>query len=172
VAATSGVLIVGAYGTGKSSVCVEIADVLESTGKAFGAIDLDWLAWYDAPGHSEGHDHRDPVVLANISSVVDHYLRAGVEHFVLAGAVWSAAELAAIQSVVPFQLRVVRLTLPFEQIEARLSHAVTTGRAKDLQEARRQTDQPAGPHIGDLVASNDRPIREVADEILDWLDWR
>jgi hypothetical protein len=163
------VLIVGPYGTGKTSVCAEIAEVLEAAGKSYGAIDLDWLAWYEAPDHSEQHDRRDPVALANLSSVVDNYLRAGVERFVLAGAVWSEAELEAIRSVLPFPLRVVRLTLPYDEIEARLAPAATTGRAGDLAEARRQIAQ--GATLGDLVVANDRPIRQVADEILAWLDW-
>jgi adenylate kinase len=39
VSAPAGVLIVGVYGSGKSSVCEEIAEVLESSGMAYGAID-------------------------------------------------------------------------------------------------------------------------------------
>ena len=167
----SGVLIIGVYGSGKSSVCEEIAEALESAGMPYGAIDLDWLGWYDVPGHREGHDRRDPVALANLSSVVDHYLSAGVEHFVLAGAVWSGLELAALRSALPFPLRVVQLTLPYEEIEARLSSAVTTGRANDLQEAKRQSSQ-VSLDLGDVVVANDRPIREVADAILDWVNWR
>ncbi len=166
-----GVLIVGVYGSGKSSVCEEIAELLESAGMAYGAIDLDWLWWYDAPGRTEGHDRGDPVGLANLSSVVGNYVSAGVEHFVLAGAVWSNAELAAIRAKLPFPLQVVQLTLPYEEIEARLSSAVTTGRANDLQEAKRQSEQ-VSLEIGDVVIANDRPIREVADEILAWLGWR
>ena len=108
----SGVLIVGVYGSGKSSVCEEIAELLETAGMAYGAIDLDWLGWYDAPSRRHGHDCRDPVALANLASVVEHYVSAGVEHFVLAGAVWSDLELAAIRSTLPFPLRVVQLTLP------------------------------------------------------------
>jgi Mrp family chromosome partitioning ATPase len=45
---SAGVLIVGVYGTGKTSVCTEIAEVLEAAGVSYGAIDLDWLGWYDA----------------------------------------------------------------------------------------------------------------------------
>jgi hypothetical protein len=166
----AGVLIVGVYGSGKSSVCEEIAEVLESSGRAYGAIDLDWLAWYDGPTRGEGHDRRDLVALANLSAVVGNYLAAGVEHFVLAGSVWSAPELAAIRSAVPFPLRVVQLTVPYDEIAARLSPAVTTGRANDLQEARRQSEQ-VRLDIGEVVIANDRPIREVADEILEWLGW-
>ena len=165
----TGVLIIGVYGSGKTSVCEEIAETLESAGRPYGAIDLDWLTWYEAPGHSTGHDGGDPVALANLSDVVGNYLRAGVELFVLAGSVWSEAELEAIRSVLPFPLRVVRLTLPYEEIEARLSPAVTTGRARDLQEAKRQCALDLA--LGELVVDSNRPIGQVADEILGWLDW-
>lgn len=43
------VLITGVYGTGRTSVCEELAERLESAGVAYGAIDLDWLGWFNAP---------------------------------------------------------------------------------------------------------------------------
>ena len=174
-------LIVGVYGTGKTSVCEEIAHLLESAGEAYGAIDLDWLGWYAAPNaapnHIDAHEWLDPVALSNLSTMVRNYLDAGVEHFVLAGSVWSVPELDAIRAVLPFTLRVVQLTLPFAEIERRLSTAVTAGRAEDLQEAARQSrvaDSPAGPDavVPDLLVTNDRPVRSVAEEIVGWLGWR
>ena len=36
-------LVTGAYGTGKTSLVEEIADIFEHGGVRFGAIDLDWL---------------------------------------------------------------------------------------------------------------------------------
>lgn len=39
----SGVLVGGAYGTGRSTVAEEIATRLEAGGVPFAAIDLDWL---------------------------------------------------------------------------------------------------------------------------------
>jgi hypothetical protein len=166
-----GVLIIGVYGAGKSSLCEELAEALESAGMAYAAIDLDWLGWYDAPGRQLGHDRRDPVALANLSAVVGNYVAAGVEHYVLAGAVWSDLELAAIRTTVPFPLRVVQLTVPYEEIERRLSSAVSTARAKDLEEGKQQSEREE-LGLSDLVIANDRPIWEVADEVLDWLSWR
>jgi hypothetical protein len=166
-----GVLIIGAYGTGKSSLCEELAEVLESAGVAYGAIDLDWLGWYDAPGRRPGHDRRDPVALANLSVVAGNYVSAGVEHLVLAGAVWSEPELAAIRDALPFPLRVMQLTIPYEEIERRLSASVSTARANDLGEAKQQSERGV-LSLSDIVIANDRPIWEVADEVLDWLGWR
>jgi hypothetical protein len=166
-----GVLIIGAYGTGKSSLSEELAGVLESAGTAYGAIDLDWLAWYDAPGRRLEHDRRDPVAMANLQSVVGNYLSAGVEHFVLAGAVWSDQELAAIRAALSFPLRVIQLTVPYDEIERRLSSAASTARGDDLAEAKLQGER-GDLSFSDVIVANDRPIWEVADEVLGWLNWK
>jgi hypothetical protein len=63
------------------------------------------------------------------------YADAGVLRLVLAGAVRSNAVLDATRAAIPFPLRVVRLTLPLDEIERRLSDAVTVGRARDLRNA-------------------------------------
>ncbi len=173
----AGVLIVGVYGTGKTSVCEEIAHLLEAAGKPYGAIDLDWLGWY-ATTADQSHDDEwlDPVALSNLSTMVRNYLTAGVEQFVLAGSVWSGPELNAIRAVLPFTLRVVQLTLPFEEIQRRLSTAVTAGRAEDLHEAARQSggldSQRDDAVVPELLVPNDRPIGAVVGEIIDWLGWR
>ena len=66
--------------------------------------------------------------------------------------------------------------LPFAEIERRLAAAVTAGRAEDLQEAARQSgaldSQRDGAVVPDLLVANDVPVREVADEIVEWLGWR
>jgi gluconate kinase len=179
VSLPAGVLIVGVYGTGKTSVCEEIAHLLETSGAAYGAIDLDWLGWYSVPGQTSGsHDHEwlDPVALSNLETVVRNYVAAGVEHVILAGSVWSRTELTALRAALPLPIRVVQLTLPFEEIEKRLSTAVTAGRAEDLQAAARQADlvraSPPDAVVADVLVANDRPIRAVAQEIIDWLGWR
>ena len=138
-------LIIGAYGSGKSSLCEELAGVLESAEMPYGAIDLDWLGWYDAPGRRLDHDRRDPVATANLEEVVGNYVSAGVE-------------------------RVVQLTVPYEEIERRLSASVSTARAQDLEEAKRQSER-GDLGLSDVVIVNDRPIWEIADEVLDWLGW-
>jgi hypothetical protein len=68
-------------------------------------------------------------------------------------------------------LRVVRLDLELNEIERRLRSDVTTGRQDDLLEAARWTSESLGVGIEDLTITNDRPIRDVACEILEWLGW-
>jgi hypothetical protein len=166
---TEGVLVTGVYGTGKTSVCEELAELLESAGVAYGAIDLDWLTWFGIAGLDSAAVRR--VELANIATVVNNYVEAGVKRFVLAGAVRSNVELAAMRAVVPFPLKAVRLTLSIEDIERRLAVAVTVGRERDARNAARWLAEGIGADVGDLVIANDRPIGQVAEEILDWLRW-
>jgi len=59
------VLVTGAFGTGKTSAIEEIADILEARGVRYGAIDLDWLSWFD-PGSGDDHWAGIPVMLKNV----------------------------------------------------------------------------------------------------------
>ena len=163
------VLMTGMYGTGKSSAVEEIAGVLEERGVRYGAVDLDWLGWFDAgvPGHDAGW----PVKLKNVDAVVGNYYDTGVRRFALAGSIGTVDHLAEMRDVLAMPMMVVRLTLPIEEIERRLSPSVTAGRDDDLAVARRWATEGWGEGIGDLVIQNDRPIRGVALEILAALDW-
>jgi hypothetical protein len=55
-------MLTGAFGSGKSSMAAEIADLVEGK-QPYAAIDLDWLAWFDAMDGSPDprggpRDHR------------------------------------------------------------------------------------------------------------------
>jgi RimJ/RimL family protein N-acetyltransferase len=162
------VLITGLFGTGKSSVAVEIADILEKRGLPYAVVDLDWLCWGSAGG-VEGAEHR--MMLANLAPVVANYLDAGVRSFVLARSLRTDEELATLRSSLPMALRVVELVVPFDEIERRLGSDVTAGRADDLRDAREGRAVGHRTGFGDLSVENDRPLREVADEIVRVLGW-
>lgn len=164
------VLVTGPYGSGKSSVVAEIAETLERRGVAYGAIDLDWLTWFEAPGMDQAA--LDRVYLDNVAAVLGNYLAAGVDRLVLAGAVAERTQVAALEAAAGISLRVARLEAPFAVIEARLRSDPTAGRANDLEVARRWLAEGTGSDLGDAVFSNgDRPIAEVAREIVGWLGW-
>ena len=163
-----GVLVTGAFGSGKSSVVEEIAELLEGAGLSYGAIDLDWLMWFDADLEDAAHEQ---VFLRNLAAVVGNYLDAGVERFLMAGAIRDQARLTALRRAVPVPLRVVRLEVPLPEIEARLGPAVTAGRQNDLRATREWIAYSMGVGIEDLAVANDRPIRQTAIEIIDWLAW-
>lgn len=147
----------------------EIADILEDRGIRYGAIDLDWLAWFD-PG-SDDHDDARPVMLKNLDAVVGNFYETGVHRFAIAGAADSVEEVHALRTTLGMPLKVVRLTVPIDEIERRLSNSITAARADDLQVARHWVAEGRGEGVGDLVIENDRPIREVAVEVLTALGW-
>jgi hypothetical protein len=60
----------------------------------------------------------DQVFAANLAGVVSNCLSVGVERFLLAGAIESQADLDGLHASVPMPLRVVRLTVPYEVIDA------------------------------------------------------
>ena len=167
---TLAVLLTGVYGAGKSTVAAEIAGMLEAKGLPYGALDLDWLGWFDN-GKLDDHGAGQSVMFANLSAVVGNYRQAGVRLFVLAWAVPSRSELDAIRAHLGMPLRVVRLTAPLAQIEERLRADVTTERRDDLREAAEWIATSRGVGIEDLTVANDGPIRQVATTILEWLGW-
>jgi hypothetical protein len=163
------VAITGTYGAGKSSVVEEMAGVLERAELSYAALDLDWLWWFGADGLQD--DARRQVLMANLSAVLGNYLEAGVERLLMAWAIKDAADLSLLRTAVPVPLRVVRLTVPIDVIRTRLSSSPTTDRQRDLAVAERWVARGTGIDVGDIEVSNDRPIRHVAGDILDWLGW-
>jgi hypothetical protein len=127
------VLITGVYGSGKSSFAEEMAAVLEEHNAPYALLDLDFLAWFDTGG--EGGPTEHPMMLRNLAALVGNYLDVGVRFFVLAKALRNRAELEDLRAGLPMPLKVVRLTVPLEEIEERPSHDATTGRRDDLREA-------------------------------------
>ena len=112
------------------------------------------------------------MMMKNLAAVVGNYLAVGVRFFVLAGAIRDRTELDGLAAKLPMPLRVVRLTVPLPEIEERLRPDPTAGRRDDLREATAWVTGSIGVGIEDTTVSNDRPIREVAADILDWLGWR
>jgi len=161
------VLITGVFGAGKSSAAEEIADILEKRGSPYAVLDLDWLAWF---GPEDAAIHQR-VLLQNLASVVGNYLAAGVRLFVLAYAVPDAQQLGELKAALRMPVKVVRLTVSLQEITRRLQSDVTTGRQGDLRESATWLAASKGAGIEDMTIPNERPIREVAASILDWLGW-
>jgi energy-coupling factor transporter ATP-binding protein EcfA2 len=164
------VLITGVYGSGKSAVAQEMAYLLEKQSAPYALLDLDFLGWADTGGG--GRPVWLGVMLRNLAALVGNYLEVGVRFFVLAGSIRDLAELETLRAELSMPLRVVRLTVPLQEIEDRLRPDPTAGRRDDLRGAASWIAASIGAGIEDATVSNDRPIREVADDILDWLGWQ
>ncbi len=128
------VVLTGAYGSGKTTTAVEIADRLDAAGVPSAAIDLDWLGWHSAPGIDEHDDPR--LTLANLAAMRAIYLEAGVRSFVLA---WRVPRREAtsrrLRDVLRMPATVVRIDVPIEVIEHRLGGDPNASRADDLRVA-------------------------------------
>lgn len=128
-----------------------------------------WLMWFET-----GRDDNAPsetVMLKNLEAVVGNYVDAGIRRFAIAGACASREEVEVMGATLAMPLTIVRLTLPLKEIERRLSTAVTAGRQDDLRGAGEWIASGRGLGIEDLAIENDRPIREVALEVLTALGW-
>lgn len=158
----------GAYGAGKSTVAVEIADMLEARGAPFAAIDLDWLTWSNVPGAD--HDELQ-LLLSNLGAVVANYRAAGARRFVLAYAVADLAALEAIRTVMAMPIKLVRLTVPEATIEERLGGSPTSGRTDDLVRARQWIAEGTGVGFEDFEVDNDGLLRDTAVRVLAAIGW-
>jgi len=165
------VLITGVYGAGKTSVIEEMAEIFEQRAIRYAAIDLDWLAWFDAGGPPGDHTAAIPTMLKNVAAVVGNYYETGVRIFALAGTFASRSEVEDLQVALAMPLTTIRLDVPLEEVERRLSSSVTSGRQVDLTMAREWFANGERHDVGDVVIANDRPIGNVAQAVLDELGW-
>ena len=163
------VILTGVYGSGKTTVMEEMASILEERDVPYAAIDLDWLVWANIPDAHGAAGHR--LMLANLAAVAANLRAAGITRFLLAGSFDNADEVGDVRATLESPVRVVRLTVPIDEIARRLAPSPTSGRHDDLEQARRDVASGAGSSLGDLVVANDRSIGDVAGEILDWLGW-
>jgi hypothetical protein len=165
-----GVLLTGVYGSGKSSVAVEIAYLLEQRGEPYALLDLDYLSW---AGDGTGDRASEfGLMLENLAAVAANYRRAGIRLFVLAYFVRSAGEVRGVREALGLPLRVARLTVRLPEIERRLAGDVTSGRRDDLRAAAASIAAAEGTGVEDVVIGNDRPIGVVARDVMTFLGWR
>jgi hypothetical protein len=169
VRSDEGVLIIGVYGSGKSSVAAEICYLLDQRRQSYALLDLDFLGW--GVNYSDDGAAGSGLLLRNVAAVVSNYREAGISVFVLAYFVCDPDELRDIREAVGVPLRVVRLSVPLPDIEQRLAADVTTERQEELREAARQIAAGQGVGLEDLVLANDRPVGIVAQQIMTWLGW-
>jgi hypothetical protein len=163
------VLLTGVYGSGKSTLAIELVDMLDAAGVAVAGVDLDWLGWYGAPVAWD--EHVDPrLTIAHLEAIAASYLGVGVRRLVLAGTVPPAA-VDRVEAAVGVPLRVVRLEVSETVVRRRLEGDPNGSRADDLERA--IASLGSGPPDGrsDVVVDADRPVAELAAEVLARLGW-
>ena len=164
-----GVLITGVYGSGKSSVAAELAYLLEQRRQPYALLDLDYLSW--AGTAKSDRTEEFGLLLQNLADVAGNYRRAGIRRFVLAYFVRDRAEVQALRQAADLPVQVVRLQVPLDEIERRLAFDPTSERRDNLRQAASSIAACEGVGVEDVVITNDRPIRVVAEELLVFLGW-
>lgn len=162
------VLVTGVYGTGKTTAVEEMADMLDEAGVPFAAFDLDWLAWANVDDHGPA-SHR--LMMANVRDVVANARAAGMTRFLFAGSLDDPVHAADLGVAAAMPIRVVRLTAPIDVIARRLAPSPTTGRQGNIATARAAVAAANAGVPGDLTVDSNRPVRDVARDILSWLGW-
>jgi len=162
--------ISGPVGVGKTSVLVEIHDILAGERIPHGCVERDALSYSWPP---QGR-FNEVIIERNLSCVAATFLEAGATRLLIAGVIESAADLAVYRRCVPdAEIQVCRLTADLDLRRQRLRvrekgagldwHLERTAELDTiLDEAR----------IEDFSVDNgDRPLREVALEVLARAGW-
>ena len=163
------VLITGVYGSGKSTLAVELADLLDEADVPVAAMDLDWLGWYSAP--VDWDEHEDPrFVIRHVEALSTTYLEAGVRRIILAGSLPTTA-IDRLRDAVRVPMRIVRLEVSAIAIERRLQGDPNRSRADDMARALEALERGQPPDPAEVVVDGDRPVAEVAKDVLSALGW-
>jgi hypothetical protein len=161
-------LLVGTVGSGKTTVLLEVGELLSKRGEPYALIDLDWLAWVEP---ARGSELGVPEILAaNLAAAAETFRRAGVTRLVLARHLTRAGELASIGAALGgARLTVVQLVVPTAVLEARIRSRDAGHELEEHLDAIGAAEKPEFPHTA--VANDGRPPGEVAAEILAAIGW-
>ena len=147
----------------------DMGALLQSRGRSFGLVDVDWLGWFDVPGEPDV-DHR--VTLSNLRSICSTYLEVGVRHLVLAWSIRDRAQLDATRAAVGVPTTVVRLDVDEATVRARLGMDPTEERrTDDLAVALERLSRSQGVGIDDLEVPGTSPVREISTKICQRVGW-
>jgi energy-coupling factor transporter ATP-binding protein EcfA2 len=165
-----GVLIIGPYGSGKSTLAAEMSYLLALRHEPHALLDLDYLGWASTGQESSrAADHA--ITLPNLTAVTANYLAAGIRWYILAWYIEDASEVQAVQQALGFPMRVARIEVPLDVIGQRLGPDPTAERQDNLREAASQIESGGGVGAEDFLLQGDRPVRELATDLLDRLGW-
>jgi hypothetical protein len=111
------------------------------------------------------------MMLRNLTTLVDNYRGVGVRRFLLAGSLSSRSQLDSLCSTLDMPVTVVWLSVSADEVRRRLAGDLTSGRADDLRVAEQWLADGTGEGLQDFSTAGDRPVREVATDILRLIGW-
>jgi hypothetical protein len=159
-------------GSGKTAVTIAIGELLERRSVPYALVDLDWLGWVE-PARASLFSQR-AVLAENLRLIWPTFREAGVESLVLARYVEDRGQLEEFRAALPgVELLVVRLVASQSVIEGRLRARDSGAQlAEHLAETAELAARAEVNALEDAVVENgDRPLEEVAAEVLSVSGW-
>jgi adenylylsulfate kinase len=160
----------GSVGVGKTSVLVEIHDILSIRRIPHGRIERDALG-YSWPSRGR---FNEVIVEQNLSCVVGNFLEVGAAYFLIAGVIETSADLAVYERCIPnAEIQVCRLTADIDLRRQRLRTRETgAGLHWHLNRTAELDTILDKAQIEDFSIDNgNRSLREVSLEVLVRAGW-
>jgi len=163
-------VISGSVGVGKTSVLIEIHDILSGANVPHGCIERDAIG-YSWPVHGR---FNEEMIERNLACVVKNFLAADAAYLLIAGVIENDSDLSVFRRCIPdAEIQICRLTASVKVRSDRLrSREKGAGlkwhldRTVDLD-----TIQDAAGIESFCVDNGQRPLRDAALEVLDSAGW-
>ena len=174
LSSASGLLLTGGVGAGKTTLAVEVGELLRAHRIAHAVIDLDWLSWCAVSFDEAAQLKRRRLLVENLAMVWGNYRRQGVTRIVLAGSIVSEAHLGAVRRALGnIALCVIRIDvsveLALERLELRDPASKTAGSIDDLRAFSERISE-AGVESG-VVENTERDPAVTARQIAAMAGW-
>lgn len=168
-----GLLITGVTGVGKSTMLEPLGRLLSKGIGAVAVVDTDTLAQFGPPpGDRQGF--YDDLKCRNLAAVWANFKAAGARYVVVAGGI-DSVELRAkyAAALADCEVQLVRLVAPTELVRERL-HGRDNGATLDrhLDKLPEQESRFDALGLEDFTVVNDRPLADVAGEIVARAGWQ
>lgn len=165
-------IITGPVGAGKTTVALEVSELLEQGSIAHACVDLDALRWC----YPRRPDDRFSTKLAmkNLAAIWVNFQECGATSLIIADVIETRSGLDRYRAAIPgADILVVRLTASLNTLHKRLEHReLGVGLAWHLQRAPELAVIMERNHIEDLLVSTDgKTVTEIAREILQQTRW-
>ena len=164
--------LTGQPGAGKSAVAKEVSELLWRSREPHAVIDIDELCRGVLP--TQAPNFNRAIAVANLKAVWANFYAAGIRRLILARIIESPEDLKQFGSAIPnAYITVCFLNAPQQTIQRRIAQREPgTSRAFLLKITTGIGEQIANLDLPGIRVNNDqRPLAEVAREILDLAGW-
>ena len=164
-------LLNGTVGSGKTTLAMEINDVLAELEIPNAAVDLDALTMQWPPSSRWNAD----LMFENLAALWPVYVAHGATHLVLAHVLEDGEELDRYRAAIPgADITVCRLVAPDDTYKRRITNRMPEGPSREwhLHRTGELHEILERAAIDDFTVENgDRSVREVAMEVLERAGW-